>query len=82
MQDYSQYQNSTHTMYVKNTITVSLSILAFFGIGMGTALYYHEQNTQQMQACVKAGKEWTVIKPDEHSSNTERVCLDKKLDTK
>lgn len=79
MQDsVNNYHNSEHWMVVRNTLIVCITLLGFFSVGMVTVLYYHQQETNKMQACVKSGKEWTVIKPDDHSPNIEHVCLDKK----
>lgn len=68
---------SHNKMLVRNTMTAAIAFVAFFAIGMGTVLYYHQQEGQQMLACVKAGKEWTKIKV-ENVSGAHRVCLDKR----
>jgi hypothetical protein len=65
-----------NTMVVRNTLIASIAFVFFFAVGMGTVIYYHEQEGQQMEACVKAGKQWTKIKV-ENVAGSERVCIDK-----
>lgn len=65
-------------MYVRNFITGALLVLFFTALIVAGIQVHEYQQQQQMEACVKSGKEWTVIKPDAHSSNIERVCLEKK----
>jgi hypothetical protein len=68
-------------MYVKNTFTIGGLFIILIALIVGGIEVHEYQETIKMQQCVKAGKEWTVIKVDAHSSTQQRVCM-AKVDTK
>lgn len=68
---------STNEMYVRNTLIAVIGFVMFFAVAMGTVLYYKALETNEMQSCVKSGKEWTKIHVD-GQAGSERVCIDKR----
>jgi len=67
---------STNEMFVRNTLIVVIGVVMFFAVAMGTVLYYKALETNEMQSCVKSGKEWTKIKVADQPG-VERVCISK-----